>query len=209
LSQIKNVNLLLYRGAGIVALRDHISFEAAQAKLKEQVAESESWPDARKYAYYAQTAERLIRAYPYLAFKMEITGAFRLFKDSGLGYLNALYQIMPIYSSPLKEILHLDVRGFYRNWIVGRWDYFAIYVYTWGYLMFLYLGCLLGFAALAIKKEHLIKHGLLIGFVCYIVMVSAGPEAYSRFRVPIMPILCLYAAYGYVQVKRRLFHRPS
>ncbi len=32
------------------------------------------------------------------------------------------------------------------------------------------------------------------GIFLYLALIAAGPEAYHRFRVPLAPILCLYAA---------------
>jgi hypothetical protein len=31
----------------------------------------------------------------------------------------------------------------------------------------------------------------------YVILDSSGPEAYSRFRMPVMPIFCVLAAGGY------------
>jgi len=36
--------------------------------------------------------------------------------------------------------------------------------------------------------------------VVYLFALSSGPESYARFRVPIMPILWLFAAGGFVVV---------
>jgi hypothetical protein len=37
---------------------------------------------------------------------------------------------------------------------------------------------------------------VMVAACAYLVLVGAGPEAYSRFRHPIMPVLCLLAAVG-------------
>ena len=42
-SQIKNVNLLMYRAAGVVALRDGISLEAARDRLQREL--ERQYPD--------------------------------------------------------------------------------------------------------------------------------------------------------------------
>jgi 4-amino-4-deoxy-L-arabinose transferase-like glycosyltransferase len=45
---------------------------------------------------------------------------------------------------------------------------------------------------------------LLIGAATYLIVISGGPEAYSRFRVPITPLLAILAAAGLRAVKARL-----
>jgi hypothetical protein len=39
---------------------------------------------------------------------------------------------------------------------------------------------------------------LLVLTAAYVILVSSGPEAYSRFRMPVMPIFCVLAAGGYL-----------
>jgi hypothetical protein len=42
---------------------------------------------------------------------------------------------------------------------------------------------------------------LLVLTATYVIVVSSGPEAYSRFRAPIMPLLCVIAAGGLISSK--------
>jgi hypothetical protein len=55
--------------------------------------------------------------------------------------------------------------------------------------------------ALALRRErHRLAHVVVIVMAVYVIVVSAGPEAYGgrgeRFRTPIMPLLLLYAAFA-------------
>jgi hypothetical protein len=43
-------------------------------------------------------------------------------------------------------------------------------------------------------------HLLLAGIAIYLVVVPAGPEAYARFRVPVMPLLAVFAGIGWGRV---------
>ena len=38
--------------------------------------------------------------------------------------------------------------------------------------------------------------------VVYVLAISAGPEAYSRFRAPVAPIMCVFAAGGVLLIIR-------
>jgi len=51
---------------------------------------------------------------------------------------------------------------------------------------------------------------LLVLTGAYVILVSSGPEAYSRFRMPVMPIFCILAAGGYLyRVESRFGAKPS
>jgi hypothetical protein len=47
---------------------------------------------------------------------------------------------------------------------------------------------------------------LLLAVAALLVLAAAGPEAYSRFRVPAMPMIAIAASYGWVALRR---HAPS
>jgi hypothetical protein len=52
----------------------------------------------------------------------------------------------------------------------------------------------------------------LLGVVLYLLLVQAGPTSDVRSRVPIAPVLALYAARGLADLRTRLrprSHRPA
>jgi len=51
-----------------------------------------------------------------------------------------------------------------------------------------------------LKRQMVVGQAFLLGVLTYFVFVSAGPEAYYRFRVPITPILVLLATGALTQV---------
>ena len=67
-------------------------------------------------------------------------------------------------------------------------------------LVAFYAVCLYGMVLTARQRRDLLAHGFVVGIALYILLASAGPEAFGgrgeRFRAPIMPILILYAARG-------------
>ena len=60
----------------------------------------------------------------------------------------------------------------------------------------MYLGLLAGIALLIVQRraDLLIPIGAI---AIYLVLVSSGPPAYSRFRAPVMPFFAVVAGYGY------------
>jgi Dolichyl-phosphate-mannose-protein mannosyltransferase len=49
---------------------------------------------------------------------------------------------------------------------------------------------------LLVRRRRYVELTIILSFVLYIVVISAGPEAYSRFRVPAVPFLAIAAGYA-------------
>jgi hypothetical protein len=92
---------------------------------------------------------------------------------------------------------------------------FITFLYAEIYLVVMYLGMALWLVSVLAKKDIAITSILIIMIILYFFIISAGPESGSRFRVPVMPFLCLLAASGWVwlggvvRARRRglVFHR--
>ncbi len=65
--------------------------------------------------------------------------------------------------------------------------------------MVIYAGILLWVVGRLKQKRFDVWDALWWGLVAYFLLVSAGAEAYYRFRVPLMPILSVYAGAGLTQ----------
>jgi hypothetical protein len=61
--------------------------------------------------------------------------------------------------------------------------------------MILYMGIMVLLRCQGLRSAGAV---LLALTAMYIIVVSSGPEAYSRFRAPIMPLLCILAAEGFM-----------
>jgi hypothetical protein len=57
-----------------------------------------------------------------------------------------------------------------------------------------------GAAPRGFTRETVFIHLYLTGLILYLVVISAGPEANYRFRLPLVPLLAIYAATGWDKV---------
>jgi 4-amino-4-deoxy-L-arabinose transferase-like glycosyltransferase len=71
------------------------------------------------------------------------------------------------------------------------------YVLAAVYLGLVWLLAARGVAGVSNDRDSRPAHLLLAGICLWLVVMAGGPEGYSRFRVPVMPVLCLYAGLGY------------
>jgi hypothetical protein len=70
-------------------------------------------------------------------------------------------------------------------------------------LVLVYAACLWGGWRLAVSGQGR-SLALLLCFIGYFALVSAAPESYARFRVPVMPCFCLLAGVGLDALQTRL-----
>jgi hypothetical protein len=71
-------------------------------------------------------------------------------------------------------------------------------------LVAFYLAVVYGVVGVIRARRALLAHAFGIGAALYVLVASAGPEAFGgrgeRFRAPVMPILALYAAHGAMEL---------
>ncbi len=196
-SQIKSVNLLRWRAAGIVALRDGIPFEAAQARLEQEIKlRHPAASGAELFGLYSAEGRRIIRSEPLLFVRTAVDGFIRMTLVPGEYVVLRLLGVDPP-SGPVGDLARLGFQGFLRTWVLGR---------PWELLLFcfaaLHLLALEAFALVSLWRlpsRPAAERSLAlpaVALVGYFVLVSSGPEAYPRFRAPIAPFLALLAGIG-------------
>ena len=192
-SQAKNQYLLIAKAAAIVATRDGLSLEEAQQRLAEQHAASlpPDFPRASQ-AHVLESqgkfAQAIVVAHPVLLIRTTLQGtAASLLGPSNLAHLFGADNV-----TLRKAFLEQDFVGFpLRDWVI------TLFSWTVGTL---FLGVLYTGVVVLLKRRELwnVDIALLVLTCAYVVLVSSGPEAYSRFRMPVMPIFCVLAAGGYL-----------
>jgi len=197
-STVTATNLFLYRGAGVVALRDGIPFETAQEELRQEIA---ALPTRKEQVAYMKTAGfALLRQSPLLTVRTQIEGALRMLLGPGDGALRILltgnvtavssgWQLLDAEDGPPTSdhamLWHWGVLG------VALGELFVIYSGIAWWLWFALR------RVLANRWQIEFAHVVLWLALSYLIVISAGPEANSRFRTPIVPLLALYGAAGW------------
>ena len=218
-STVTASSLFLYRGAGILALRDQIPLEAAQEQLRTELVGLTS--EQARNAYMSQRGLALVRQYPWLALRTQVNGALTMLLGLGDGWLMALLYADPTASSLGWGLLRAPGSADFAAWSQAR----PLGVLAFGLAALQLLATYLGIACwlCLTLRDWLTRrsasydsfsydsasyhpgnqwslywpaHLLLWMTIAYLVAISAGPEANSRFRIPFMPLLTLYGAAG-------------
>jgi 4-amino-4-deoxy-L-arabinose transferase-like glycosyltransferase len=192
-STVMTNNLYFYRAAGVVALRDGISLAAAQEQLRAKL------PPLTGKAldgWLEQQAITILRAEPWLAVRSAMIGGTTMLLGLGDGVLTGLLTEEPAAGSA--------AWAFLRGAPANEWQPIALLAFGLAGLLLLiqYGGCLLWWVKIVWGRLPWSPIHLLCWLIlAYFVLISAGPEANSRLRVPLTPLLALYAAAGFAASK--------
>lgn len=207
LSRIQGKNLLFYRGASVLALRDDVSLDEAQRRIASGeypgidaggVGES---PEAQA-AGWSREGLSILAAHPTLSLRLQAEGlASMMF---GVGH-HALWDVCGMevpQTSPLGDSVEFGIVRTAERWTARRPGLLAAFLAEQAHLLILYLGSAIFLVTLARswrRRSTDDRATLLWGWivVSYLILVSAGPEANARFRVPFAPILAVFAAMGW------------
>lgn len=201
ISSVMANNLYFYRAAGIIALRDGVSLESAQAQLRTQLPALQG---ASLNQWMGEQGMALVRTYPWLALRSQIDGALTMMVGLGDGWLTALLTGTPSAASAAWDLLRLPRWDYWRDWALEQPVPFVAFWLSAAQLFVVYAGIALWWFN-RWRARSLAGVDLLFWLVIvYFILLSAGPEANSRFRAPIMPFLALYAAAGWVQAYAHL-----
>ncbi len=176
ISSIEDENLLHYRVAGAVAEENGEKRTVVAQRLLAEAARlpAGSMPSVA-VAFDKSTVLRLLAQYPYGVAVSTIRGFGHLLFGPGTGSLNQL-----LFDK-------------------GDEGAFVISSSLAAYLLVVYLGLAVGVVCLTRqgRSEPLVLLGTI---VVYTVLICSGPEGYSRFRAPLMPLFAIVAGGGFASL---------
>lgn len=188
-TSIEAVNLYGYRGAGVIAEVEGIPFLDARERLGLEGDTCPEWWDgsgcpseAERGAFYNQMAAegaRIILAHPAVAIRLTAEGALRMLFGPGLETVTDFATFVP--------------RTMSTRVVLALWSVPTTLLAILG-------GALVVRHADPSKRR---RWWLVILLVGYVVGVTAGTEAYARFRTPLVPLLALLVAGGFDAVSER------
>jgi len=193
-SSAAGLNMLFYRAAGTLAVNDPGDFHVNLGKRRDQLQREmcdefkNLYPDGcidyrvaqkgrpAQSEYFMRLGRRIVLQHPFAYVKLAARGAGLMMLDGGAGGFTRITGIDP----------HLGVR--------------LLLIYT------LPTFCLavIGLSRLWSENRQLFYLAFLT--ISYFVAITAGAEAYSRFRVPIMPVYATVIATGADVIRLSLIH---
>ena len=194
-SAVSALAVYFYNGAAVHAVREHRSFEAAQAAMGYQNdsvyfavhPEQRAWRPGARYQFMQEEGARQLRQDPLAYVPIHAVGVTQLIFNPGVISLLQLYHHAP--PSPA----HLDQgngTGVARGSAV-----MLVLVVVLGIVLLVGYGLAVR-GVLSARSFTDPATILLLCTMAYFALVGGGPMGGSRFRHPIMPFVCVLAAAG-------------
>jgi hypothetical protein len=206
---ISDVNLYFYLGASVRAAQDGVPYAEMQRRMGyydhdlylRLHPEQRGWTAAQRYTSMGDEGRRIVLGAPLTYAWLHLDGIVRMLIAPGA----------------------TDVLGFFRR-DAGLAGYLGIFVdegvvrgvvrlfharpaVFWSNLLLVPL-LIVSLALAALGLGSWVRRGdaatiVIAAIAVYLLLVAGGPAAYARFRHPIMPIVCVYAALGLERLRRR------
>ncbi len=179
LAGVEGLNMYSYRAAGIIAKVEDRDFNSVQKQLNRRAGSRPlGYAQGEYFDDLFDRGFEIVSEHP-LEFAAITAGGF-------------VSEIVGTGDDVFPEFFLIDLPG------VGH-------VVLGAALLLFWLATAYGIIrALAIDRRRRAMHLVTLSIVGYILFISAGPDAYYRMRIPVVPVLALYAACGAVDISRRI-----
>jgi hypothetical protein len=170
--------------------------------------DTSAWSPARVRALQQRQAAQIIAAHPVLVSKVMLYGATKILVGTGHADLLHFFGGVPYEARPAGASA-FSLEATRERLTRSPWAV-ALVAYVLLHLARVYAGAARGVLRVTRgARSRWPAHVLLAGIAIYLVVVAAGPEAYARFRVPVMPFLAIFAGIGWGSSTRRVTPGPG
>ena len=211
-STIVSRNLYFYEAAGVYARATRRPFVQVQssfgypdeASYLAHHPRQAGWSQSRRAAFMTAQAVSILRAYPGVALGMQVEGAAVAALTPCAADLLRMLGVWPrdwpsrvIARGPLRSALYLA----HTHPAIA-----ALMAMLEATVLLFYLLAVRGAVRTGFRGAQL---WLLCGVALYFLAVSGGAQAVGRYRLPIMPIICLLAAAGVARTETGIESHPQ
>jgi 4-amino-4-deoxy-L-arabinose transferase-like glycosyltransferase len=205
-SAIVDINLYFYSGAAVEAKLEHKNFLQVQdelgwsneARYFQAHPEQRTWSQGQIFAFEHAEARTLILDHPLTYALIHLRGCTVVLLDPAVTEVMKLLRRYPENGGLLSRGVDQGTVGAIL-WLIRHYPETALALPIFGLqLLFYYFVGLAGLRRLPTDVA-----ALLISLCAYFIFVSGSSPAVARFRVPIMPLVCISGAAAISQMQRR------
>jgi len=198
-SSIVEKNLYFFQSAEVSADLRHISLESEQQKLgyPDESAylaahpEQRTWTRPQRLRFMRAQAMQILRQHPFLYLKTHFAGvavvAFSPCATEWLQMLGAYPESMP------RRILNEGIAASIERVVLAHPGVTLAMALLETLVLTLYALAVRGLLA---PPQNRLPEYTLLGIALYFLLIAGGAQAVGRYRLPVMPILCVFAAAG-------------
>ena len=213
-SSVSDYNLYCYQAASLRAVQERVPYYEMQQSMgcpDEKIylqnhPEQSSWDRGKIYHSMGKEGLQIILGKPVTYLFIHAEGIVRTLIDPGITEYFIMLKRYPWSGGLLGQVLDqgllATLNGFTRTMPTF---FFCLFI-----LLELYLAVSFGSAVVALSHKsfpHGISATAILCVLAYYLLVSGGPVGYHRFRLPIMPLVCVFSGYGLYLLRGRLRRR--
>ncbi|WP_263352072.1 ArnT family glycosyltransferase [Acidicapsa acidisoli] len=207
-SSIVEQNLYFFQSAEVTAELEHTTLGAEQDKLgyPDESAyitmhpEQRQWSQAQRLHFMREQAISVLAQHPVLYLKTHIAGVGLVAFTPGAAELLQLLGAYPSPCSMPRRIVNEGVMASALRIYSTHPGVTIAMVLLEGFLLLIYCLAMYGFASADRTTPAALT---VVGIALYFLLISGGAQAVGRYRAPIMPLLCVFAAEGTVHLWNR------
>jgi 4-amino-4-deoxy-L-arabinose transferase-like glycosyltransferase len=207
-SSIVEKNLYFFQSAEVTAELQHISLESEQKNLgypedKYYPAahpEQRSWSQSQRLRFMRTQAAKTLAAHPGLYLQTHLAGMGLVAFTPCATELLQLIGMYPSGDAMPHRILNEGILNSAWRVILSHPTVAITMALLEGFLLFLYV-----FAIRGCLSQNKLRPALLtiVGVALYFLLISGGAQAVGRYRLPVMPELCILAAGGLTLAQKK------
>lgn len=206
---ISDINWYFYQGASVAAAKQHVPYYTVQAAwgysdpavYDRAHPEQHGWSDAQIYDYMGSEGRRIVLQNLPTYAPIHVIGMLKtLLNPGGVEYLK-LFDAYPAAGGDFGVAVNAGL-GESLGYLWRENRLLLILDLGFGALLVVYL--LAALTALIARANWNLRVASLFALGLYLLVMSGGPQSLSRFRHPIMPLICVLAGYGIAVWLRRL-----
>jgi hypothetical protein len=207
-SSIVEKNLYFYQSAELTAELQHISLGEEQKRLgyldeKSYLAlhpEQANWTQAQRFQYMRTQSMQILSAHRLLYLKTHFIGVGVVAFSPAATELLQLLNIYPVDDSMPHRIVNEGIAKSILRVVLHHPAIMALMGILVGMLIALYA---LAFCGVFLARGSALAISTIAGIALYFLLISGGAQAVGRYRLPILPELCILAAGGIASIQKR------
>ncbi len=202
-SSVADYNLYCYQAASVLAINDNVPYyqehhDLGCGDMKVYFLnhpEQSNWDRGRIYRFMGKEGMRIILREPLTYLLIHIEGMIRTLIDPGITEYLIMFKQYSWSGGLLGQILDRGLFATLTDFAGTMPVFFFMILIALG----LYLVISLVSTVIALSHEDFpfsASTAVILCLLAYDLLVSGGPVGYHRFRLPMMPMISVFSAYG-------------
>lgn len=186
-----------YLAASILAKGQNKNWEDVRMELSEKY---DSLPPFQRKDFATTTLTESIYKFPIQSLKIFSKGFLTNAADAGFGDWINFFNLRKTNSGIIYKFNNLPLDDFIFYLISDEKILFFSVLFGIAYILLLWGFFVVG----ALSIGFTLAASILLSVIFYILIVSAGPQSLSRFRVPVMPFIFIFVSIGICEVLSKI-----